>query len=334
MIDKPAYRSHSCTAAEQTAFTLVEMLVVISIMAILAALTLSAIKAVQQSNKRSKTQAIMQAVQQGLRLGSAEYGGSLAPAEHPLAGSREPRPAFVRGDLPHASVSTTGVAYRGVLLTNLAASDQGNLMLPDDRFADASVPMLYGATRRELTVLAPNYSWVTYYRQLPFQPTYATVVANPATVGVIIDPNGQAGEGKELFAAIFSKGGTLEALNRLDGLYTPPDDDAANLIVNDRVWSATTAGVKVSSTTRVTVGGVEHTYRLRGSAIYDAWGNEIFYRVSGDGSTLTFTSAGRDGVLRFSPGGNGTFESDPWADAAAGDDRLGSDDNIVIGEER
>ncbi len=71
-------------------------------------------------------------------------------------------------------------------------------------------------------------------------------------------------------------------------------------------------------------------YRLPGSAIYDAWGNEVLMTVNTDGDA-GFTSAGADGVFRWNPGKNHRLDTDSRATAPSGDDTDGQLDNLVEG---
>ena len=73
------------------AFSLIELLVVISIILLLVGLVLMAVRPIQESVRKSKTLGMMQIIQQSLGVLSAQRGGMIAPSEHPFAASKSPR---------------------------------------------------------------------------------------------------------------------------------------------------------------------------------------------------------------------------------------------------
>ncbi len=308
------------------AFTLIEMLVVISIIALLAGLLLAGVGPLKNMAKRNTTSAICQGVQQALHVRAAALGGMIEPSEHPLAASAAPRDAFVRAGTGTV-VAVNGEALGGVPLTRLNVGDQSRLLLDDDRSSDPTSPHMYGLSRREMTILGAGLTAVTGYRLLPqgtgtlASPTsnFGRVVPQPAIPPVII--GGAAST--SLISTALGKAGSEGELAKLKALWTPPDDDVANLFHQNRLYRV---GSTIDGT--VTQGGVR--YRLRGTAIYDAWGNEILYSL-GAKDALIITSAGRDGHFRFHPGGDGAFQTAAEADAVAGDDKDAATDNIRIG---
>lgn len=307
------------------AFTLIEMLVVISIIALLAGLLLAGVGPLKNMAKRNTTSAICQGVQQALHVRAAAFGGMIEPAEHPLAASAAPRDPFARAGTGTA-VAPNGEALRGVPLTLLNVSDQSQLLLDDDCFSDISSPHMYGMPRHSMTILGAGLFTVTGYRLLRQGTVIITTPHTDLAGRVVPDPllpptTGAAST--SLISTALGKAGSEGELAKLKALWTPPDDDAANLFHQNRLY-------RVPSTIdgTVTQGGVR--YRLRGTAIYDAWGNEILYSI-GEKDALIITSAGRDGHFRFHPGGDGIFQTAAQADAVTGDDKDASTDNIRIG---
>lgn len=300
------------------AFTLIELLVVIAIIAVLAGLLLAGAGPLRQAAKRNATSAVCQAVQQALHVRAAALGGLIEPVEHPLAGSREPRRVFVRAN--GGAVAVNGEALRGVELSRLPAGDQSRLLLGDDRTADPATPHLYGMSRTELTVLGAGLTEVTHYRLLPLG---TGMITDPSVVGRIVAPNADGPEVSKVVATALGKAGNEGDLAKLNALWSPPDDDPANRLANGRVYRAPT---EVEGT--FTVDGTR--YRLRGTGVYDAWGNEILYSL-GDKDAIRLTSAGRDGHFRWHPGDNGTLQTAADSTSASGDDRDASQDNIRIG---
>ncbi len=315
------------------AFTMIELLVVVAIMAILAALTVTAASFMRQAARRTTTQAIMSVVSQALRTHGAERGGTVDPAEHPLAGSAEPRFIFRRPTSPFAAVVATGMALGGVLETNVPAGHRNRLLLPTDVCGDDALPMFFGAQRQHLGVLAPAMSGVTAYRIYPPPLSTTWIMANPDISGRIVTASGAPTETRSLFQGLFTRTEIMDELDRLKALYTPGDDLPAHLVAGGRVWSADMAGanVPVSHTARVLDAGTWHHYRLRGLTIVDAWGNEMLYSLSNGGRTAHLLSAGKDGHLVWDPGANLAFDTDPWETTPYGDDRRADRDNVTVG---
>lgn len=313
------------------AFTLIELLIVISIMALLAALTVSAVQSMRQAAKKQQTQTIMQTVQQGLRQISTERGGAISGAEHPFANSLEPRFGWIRGASPNDGLSTSGEALRGVWLSNLSSSDQSRLQLRDDCFADPAAPNFYGLSRDKMSILGAPQSNTTRYRVLPIQPNKAMVISNPDLTGRIVNEGGAAKDTTELYQALFGKTGALETLGKLKGLQSPAEEAPTNDLLGGKIWSATSSNSQIKSTFRVMIGSVAHAYRIRPLGLYDAWGNDILYSLSERGDTIRMLSAGRDGAFVFHPGPNGTFDTQAANSTPSGDDRDGTRDNVGIG---
>jgi prepilin-type N-terminal cleavage/methylation domain-containing protein len=164
------------------AFTMIELLVVISIIAVLAALIITGASALGIGSKREKTKTILGAVRKGIELTIANKGGSISPVEHPLAGSRAlgSRFLFQRFNSPTgmgtsmpaagAKLDTSSIALAGLNNTNQmpgAADPLNQLMLPSDLYADPKSYLLYGLKREFIGVLGALQKRVTKYILLP-----------------------------------------------------------------------------------------------------------------------------------------------------------------------
>jgi len=309
------------------AFSLIELLVVISIIAVLSGLTITTYNVLSAQARVQRTNAMLTALANAVTLAGQSRGGAIAPAEHPLAGSAPPRSIFLRAASGNA-VAVSGTAYRGVTLDRLVSAQ---VLLDDDVVGDVAMPMLYGASRQQLGVLGVPQLGITHYRLLPHGPG---LISQPDTVGRLVAPQSTPADSRQLIQHIFGSGGPWDALINLKAVWSSPDadSDSSNLIVDQRVWSATQAGKNVPGTTTVGVAGVSHRYRLRGLGFYDAWGNEIFYRLL-PGDRVQFLSAGRDGHLRWHPGPDGVFATAAIASTASGDDRDARADNLSSSEE-
>ena len=169
-------------------FTLIELIVVISIMAILSSLIIAAVQGITGKAKEKKTGVIIRAVEVGINLAVASRGSSISPAEHPFAGSRaDAAGQFMRGDprwSPNTAVSTSGTALKGVPNPSYLSADQNKLMMPSDIYNEIKVPILYGAKREDIGVLQSLRKVVTTYRLLPMPPSGQTTVLSPVTGAV------------------------------------------------------------------------------------------------------------------------------------------------------
>ncbi len=312
-------------------FTLIELLVVISIILTLAGLILGAAGVIRESAKHSRTTTIMSLIQQGLAVWAADKGGLPTPAEHPLAGSKAPRAAWVRA--AGTALTPSGMALVGVELSNLPVAYRTRLLLPDDRFADAKCPALFGLRRTAIGLLGTGMADVTAVKVLPTMPTYTAQIADPdaAGAGRLVAPTDAPSASEKQLRYLMGKGSAFDELSHINALWSPADDDVAKLAANGRVYSLTKAALTLPGTMTVTDVDGPQRYRLRGLGIYDAWGNEVLYILGGNGRNAMFVSAGKDGHFRFSPGKDGVFQTLPEADAPSGDDRDASTDNITIG---
>jgi prepilin-type N-terminal cleavage/methylation domain-containing protein len=195
------------TAMRRAAFTLVELLVVMVVIATLAGMLFAVGNLFSERAKVSKTQAILAQVVTALET-TKNSGGAVSLTEHPLAASAgafayntgrgeanvpHPRASFVRHDsaLGHAAIATVGEALAGVGLADLPAvmptggaavgadSQESamlgslqpppgdRLLLPDDHLADSDAVHLMGMQRRCLSILGGGLKNVTWYRRLP-----------------------------------------------------------------------------------------------------------------------------------------------------------------------
>lgn len=304
------------------AFTLIELLVVISIILLLVGMVLMVIRPIQESVRKSKTLGMMQIIQQSLGVLSAQRGGMIAPAEHPLAASKEPRRPFARSASGHAAVSVTGDALQGVLPGDIS-SGQDRLLLPDDRLIDPALTTCFGMERRRLGVLGSPMTAVTSYRQVKQKAT--PVDPNDDRQVRVVAPVGGPSEQEAFLQSILQGTGWTELL-KMGCIKKPDDDDAANLIESGRLWSSTGPADEYPSF-RGPSGTI--TYLQRGPAFYDAWGREILYATTANGFTLE--SPGRDGSFVWNPGKDTIFQTDAWATAPSGDDRDAHADNVQAG---
>ncbi len=310
---------------KRSAMTMIELLVVISIIAVLAAMLLGGAAVLRRSAMSNKSRAILTTVQQAFEQNRALKGGVMAPAEHPLAGSLATRFVFVRAD--GSPLSATGIALRNASPAQLgAAADR--LLLPDDIYADNRAPMLYGMPRDRLGVPGAMLPEVTAYRRLDLQ---AGTISAADSAGYAVPDATQAAAGaaqvSTLLQYVLGTGSATAELSKLGALNSPPDD--TQLILNRRVWSDDAPGTASRPRTRVLDGTAMKTYRLRGLGIYDAWDREILYSLTAGGG-CRFESAGPDGFFRWNPGVDGVFQTPAHAASAlaGSDDRDASIDNL------
>jgi prepilin-type N-terminal cleavage/methylation domain-containing protein len=304
------------------AFTLIELMVVVIIIMILVGLTVSLAGPIRQQMLARKTATAMQSISGLLSQRSAEFGGTVVVAEHPFAGSREPRLAFVRSG--GGTVQTSGEALIGIALSQLSdPAAGGRLLVPDDRFSDATSPMLFGLPRRSLGVLGVPRSVITTYRRLTATES-GGMVASTAKSTFLVAPQAGTAEHERAMALTLGEEG-LKSL-RADGILWAPPAEAPTAL-DGRVWSGEFPRTSQRPGSTALIAGTATPYRLLGSALYDAWGREMLCEALPDGQ-LRLLSAGRDGSFRFLPGPDGVLQSAASDTAPAGDDRDAAIDNV------
>lgn len=320
----------------RAAFSLIELLVVVSIIAVLSALIVASTGAFSGDSKQARTDAILGALRSALELTLADSGAAAAPAEHPLAASRETRAAFVRR-ASGGAVATTGLALTGVPLDQVAAGARSRVLLADDVFADASAPHLYGMERGWLSILGVPQSAVTRYRRLP---TTITAATDPNDTAILPDhlhlvaPTGTPDQHAAHIDRLLGAAGGSE-LAALGALRTPGEEFTYPLVQGRLLTDiAPGGGHQEWDGGRIQDGTVAgnpawKTYRLPGLAIYDGWGSEVLYRIHR--GSVTVMSAGKDRAFRWDPGADGTLATAANANEPAGDDRDGRTDNRVQG---
>lgn len=339
------------------AMSLIEVLVVVAIIAILAALIVAGANALGVGSKKNRTLTILETVRQALEVTAAQSGSFPTPVEHPLAGSfaapGAPRLRFVRADAGHAELDrevtgALGTAREQVALSGVGADEivpafSGRLMLPGDLYADRQVPLLYGLARERIGVLGAKLAQVTRYRRLPRPPAGQRIAdaddlaLYPNATRLVwsdVEPEGN----KRTLDYVLGATNAGSELAKLGALFTPPDDDPDKRHAWGRVWCAETraaggagawkAGMLDDPQRPQPATHAWKRYRLRGLAIYDAWGIEVIATTSASGA-LRLGSAGRDGAFRVDPGPDGAIATDAWAEAPAGDDRDGAIDNVM-----
>jgi prepilin-type N-terminal cleavage/methylation domain-containing protein len=172
----------------RSAFTMLELVVVIAIMTILASMILVGAKALIGDANKKKSETIIQTVRQGIELAIANKGSAISPTEHPFAGSRADaggqRFAFKRSK-DGSDVSKTGMALKGVPDTSYLSSDVDKLLMKSDIYADDRIVMLYGARRESIGVLQSLRKTVTKYRQLPRPPKPADPTIKPKVLSPV-----------------------------------------------------------------------------------------------------------------------------------------------------
>jgi len=332
------------------AFTLIELLIAVTIIATLAGLVLTGYNAISAATKRNRSATILEIVRSALELASAERGLSMSPAEHPLAGSAaapgRPRPPFVRNP---SQVGPTGFANRtaynlttdpalvGPIPGELAAAFRPRLLMREDVFSDGDVPLLYGLQRSRIGVLGLASDATTRQRRLRRPPAGAPAISNPDDLLLypdelcLISGSDAQAHGAAIEAALGSAGALAE-LTRIGGLRSPLP--TSTVVLNGRARSVDP--VQGSTAPQWKAGmandaGTWRLYRLPLPAIYDGWGREVLISREENGG-IHLESAGRDGVFRIRPSGSGSFASAAEGPIAEPDGN-GRLDNIVSGTE-
>jgi len=230
------------------AFTIVELLVVVSIIALLAGMLMVAANILGIGSKKSKTATILASVRKGIELTIASRGGSVSPAEHPLAGSRAGRAEFwgLRGRRQAADGTVgggslvRGLDRAGDALTGaeewLLTSDQGRVLMPDDVFADRDTPILYGLRRELIGIVGDGLEAVTRHRRIPRPRPPALLSDGPYDANRYPDnrhleaATGVPAGNKKAIDYLFGSSSVQSELAGLGALFSPPDDDAKSLL--------------------------------------------------------------------------------------------------------
>jgi prepilin-type N-terminal cleavage/methylation domain-containing protein len=238
-------------------------------------------------------------------------------------------------------------------------------------YADGDVPLLAGMRRNELFVLSSSVPWVTWYRKLPrLSSRYAdendeSLLRKPYDNSnypdeeFLIRPKVRSSSTIEERNTAFlteALGPTLVDIGELDGAVVSPDGDDsawdggtlsgisyAKLDVTapatgsyekgHRVW-LDSAGAGTVTGPQIELDGAKLPYRIRGTSLIDAWGNEILVTRSVQGNTI-IVSAGKDGAFAIDPGPNGAIDTgltsfNPRSPSFSGDDTDGRTDNQSI----
>jgi hypothetical protein len=326
-------------------FTLIELLVVVTVIMLLAGLIVGSIAAFKRTTLKARTEAILGGIRVALATTAAERGGSIAAVEHPLCGSASPRPSFVRAD-GSAPVNASGEALIVQEISWVDPGEQSRVLLGDDLYSggDAGtceLPLLFGMPRKRIGVLGASTEAVTSYRRLPalhtgFDDDSAKHLRLPYDGTVYPDrvylvtarlPAGSTIETASDKAIGYALAGARNEILQLGGIFAGLSDGGIP-IMNQRVWQANSSPEAPAwRPGHVKDGLAWKRYRLRGTAVYDAWGNEIIFSI-GANEAVRLESAGADGVFCMHPGLDGIYQSKAACLEAEGDDRDGRRDNI------
>lgn len=311
--------------ASRSGFTIIELLVVMVIIAVLTGMILAGMSVVRESLVKTRVRTALQLVRAALEA-RANNGALISPVVHPFANTDERvgtgRALFLRSG-SNGFAAGAAVARTGSLAIEvgdplwIAAAERSRVLLPDDVFdgvvTSGDAPHLTGLTRRELTVLGAAAGLVSHIRLPdPSKERWADrngdgLLDTPYdfTAGAYLRSSWWRVEVGDLTTTTCEQAGS-DFWSRILG--TETSDDLAKLKflvaspttwplgVGDRVRLLTAAVVDPDGAL-VTVAGVAVPYRLRGTALYDAWGTEILAWTDSDGR-LILESAGRDGHFR------------------------------------
>jgi prepilin-type N-terminal cleavage/methylation domain-containing protein len=180
---------------QSSAFTLIELLIVVAVIAIIAGMFLSIINMMNVRAKVAKTRSILGAVMLGVSSTSMSTNTNVSTTPHPLANTAVAgamsRSVFLRGATiagfctQYTQVLTSGEALTCTTPTIVATTSAvfGRLMLPTDVYAGNSsyaignknttdCPLIYGLDRRHLNIIGSGWGLVTYRRLPGLSPLY------------------------------------------------------------------------------------------------------------------------------------------------------------------
>ncbi len=339
------------TVNRRTGLSLIELLVVVALVAALVGMLVAVIK---PKPKIERTRAILASLRMAFDQASAQTGFQLSPAEHPFAGSRSPRSPFVRAD--GGPCDTAGEAITGIDPSLVDATARTRVLLPDDRFADAGLPLLFGLRRDEIGVVGSMQKATTKRRRLarpagggalapPYDDVHYPGTLEPSDAADA-DPNyGTPAANKQAFDYLFGASAAQGELVALGALFATPDPHGAfvhplrlrRVVSSNLPIAFTDAATDADGQPRWQPGYVRDGtlpdgrpswkhYKLPGLAVYDAWGVEVL--CSGASANVRLRSAGEDGVFRWQPGQDRQLQTSPIATVAAGDDGDGAKDDL------
>ncbi len=350
--------------SHRNAFTLIELLVVIAIIAILASMLLMGARALFGDAKKKKTDAIIAAVNQGLELFGANKGGSISPAEHPLAGSRKASDdyVFVRAVGGAISPPPADTAIKGLTALTQISGGGTRVLLPDDIFSDPRVPLLFGLRREYIyTLAAAHIPTTSFLKVTPVKNGVLDLVNDvDARASVLLTPSiddrtpwtlatpayDNRADTKKLLDYVFGNSNALSELAHLKAIYDAPGSenkfkDSNNILTSPTAGNAarilgdqltTDMGKREFDNGRIQLVDVTKgwkAYRLPGLAIYDAWNQEILCSISPTGR-IRLRSAGKDGAFVVDPYDSKsidtTITNSTWTLGA--DDHDGTRDNV------
>lgn len=345
-------------------FTLIELLIVIAVIAILASMILMGASALWGDAKKKKTDAIIAAVNQGLELYGASKGGTVAPAEHPLACSGSAaaavmvdtyefymaRPSAITGKLkPTIQVRGFSSVASAVSLVapvfNYSGATSTSAGCDDDLFASRRVPLLYGVQRKHIGLLGAVQGAYTQYWKVTLP--LSALPDLTATSTLMIPQKTDAGtpaDNKKLLSYVFFNSNAMAELAKLKAVRDTASDtrytqnwlagavksDVATTADGDTEWKPGLIQDKTRSDTW-------KAYKPLGLNIYDAWDNELLYSISATGRAR-IASAGKDGAFIFAPHDDKTLQTDlnsgidltqPLGPQAKAGDRDGTRDNVL-----
>ncbi len=309
----------------RTAFTLAEVLMVMTIIALLAAMVLGGSAVLRDSSAKTRVRAALQTVRASLEA-RASSGALVAPVVHPFANTDERvgagRALWVRAGTS-GFAANEAVTRAGSLAIEVAdpswvvSAERARVLLPDDLFqgveAADDTPHLKGLSRRELMVLGSAAGLVSQIR-LPDPTKERWADRNndgqldtpyDFSTGAYLRSSWWRMEVGDLATSATEQAGS-DFWSRILGPEAYEDLAKAKILVaspaswplgiGNRVRMPTVEQVDPDGAT-VAVAGTPVPYRLRGTALYDVWGTEVLAWTDADGR-LILESAGKDGHFR------------------------------------
>ena len=176
VLDISSPRSLPAENRRSSAFTLIELLVVIAIIAFLVGLLLVVGNMMREAVKKAKTRSIIEHVSNGLSQLNAEQGRSMSSVLHPLAATADPKAPFKRAKdsilRPHPLNDTPSASWEALETPDpfddgFYAVERVRVIVAEDIYSDASVPLLYGVARWRCRLLSASNRWITTTRRIP-----------------------------------------------------------------------------------------------------------------------------------------------------------------------
>lgn len=347
-IGRQAARGQVVSAVARGGFSMIELVIVVSVIAVLSGLILAAVGLVDTKTKDARTVAISSTARTAVSQRGVETGGSEFTCVHPFANLTDNSEGLKRARWFRADEERTleqgGIALatteQGLLKGWIPEALKGNLIMDSDLFAGvyevADCPVYFGVKRYAMRMVGSGYG-INKYRRVSGPPGSKGGVDDPRDYLFVMNrdyadlSNDEEVVRRSVDLFEYTFGSHLNELKSLRGIKLIDESAGGELFLNERAWAM---GAPEDFWRPGCIRGVAGSgegwfeYRLRGMYLCDGWGREMLGFSLDSG--FCFASAGEDGVYHVDPGPNGVIDVYVGRDISGEiDDVDGQSDNLV-----